>query len=95
MTVGCRVGTAGVCFSVHNPSVMPRTVQLQIFERSFSTKGTGRGLGTYSMKLLSERYLGGRVWFSSSKGEGTTFYAEYPLEAPQTIGADQPSASAD
>jgi K+-sensing histidine kinase KdpD len=95
VTVGCRVGTAGVCFSVHNPSVMPRTVQLQIFERSFSTKGTGRGLGTYSMKLLSERYLGGRVWFSSTKGEGTTFYAEYPLEAPQTVEADQPSAQVD
>lgn len=38
---------------------MPRTSQLQIFQRSFSTKGKGRGLGTYSIKLLTERYLKG------------------------------------
>ncbi len=68
-----------VTFSVHNPMVMPREVQLQIFNRSFSTKGSGRGLGTYSMKMLSERYLHGRVRFTSAEGEGTTFYAEYPL----------------
>ena len=28
---------------------------------AFSTKGRGRGLGAYSMRLLSERYLRGRV----------------------------------
>jgi signal transduction histidine kinase len=72
-----------VIFSVHNPAVMPRHAQLQIFNRSFSTKGEGRGLGTYSMKLLSERYLHGRVWFQSQKGAGTTFYAAYPLDWPE------------
>ncbi len=51
---------------------------MQMFHRSFSTKGTGRGLGTYSMKLLSERYLGGSVTFRSIPGEGTTFTARYP-----------------
>ena len=34
----------------------------RIFQRSFSTKAErGRGLGTYSMKLLGEGYLHGRV----------------------------------
>lgn len=65
-------------FSVHNAKVMPRHVQLQIFNRSFSTKGEGRGLGTYSIKMLSERYLHGRVWFESRQGAGTTFFGEYP-----------------
>ncbi len=46
-------------FTVHNESVMPLEVQLQLFQRSFSTKGGNRGLGTYSVKLLTERYLGG------------------------------------
>ena len=38
---------------------MPDEVKAQIFERSFSTKGRGRGIGTYSIKLLTERYLEG------------------------------------
>jgi sensor histidine kinase regulating citrate/malate metabolism len=47
-----------------------------MFKRSFTTKGIGRGLGTYSMKLLGEKYLKGKVGFESSKQNGTTFYIE-------------------
>ncbi|MFA7348153.1 MAG: ATP-binding protein, partial [Desulfurivibrionaceae bacterium] len=57
---------------------MPENVQLQIFQRSFSTKGTGRGLGTYSIKLLGERYLKGRVSFTSTPEKGTTFRFRCP-----------------
>ncbi len=46
-------------FWVHNHAVMPESVQRQVFQRSFTTKGRGRGLGTYSVKLLTERYLEG------------------------------------
>jgi signal transduction histidine kinase len=67
-------------FWMNNPGEMPRQVQLQVFQRSFSTKGRGRGLGTYSMRLLTERYLGGRVSFSSSASEGVTFRATYPKQ---------------
>jgi signal transduction histidine kinase len=80
VTLGCRLHGDKIEFWVHNPTVMPRDVQLQVFQRSFSTKGNGRGLGTYSMRLLSERYLGGHVTFDSSPVEGTTFRALYPLE---------------
>jgi signal transduction histidine kinase len=73
VTLASQPFQAGVSFSVHNPAYIPRDVQLQLFKRSFSTKGNGRGLGTYSMKLLTERYLGGRITFSSSQEEGTTF----------------------
>jgi hypothetical protein len=66
-------------FSVHNNSVIPEDVQLQIFQRSFSTKGANRGIGTYSIKLFTERYLKGKVWFSSENENGTTFYLRYPL----------------
>ena len=65
--------------SIHNESYMPKDVQLQIFQRSFSTKGTGRGVGTYSMKLFAEKYLCGKIYFTSSKEEGTTFYFEHPI----------------
>ncbi len=79
VTVGCEADDGEVRFWVHNDGVMPRDVQLQVFQRSFSTKGAGRGLGTYSMKLLTEKYLNGRVEFISSDGEGTVFRACYPL----------------
>jgi signal transduction histidine kinase len=78
VTVGCRRADGRIEFSVHNPAVIPRQAQLQIFQRSFSTKGCGRGLGTYSMRLLSG-YLQGEVSFTSCEGEGTIFRATYPL----------------
>lgn len=80
VTVGCEQYFDYVRFWVHNPKVMPRHVQLQVFQRSFSTKGDGRGLGTYSMKLLTENYLQGRISFESTPKEGTTFMATYPLQ---------------
>lgn len=82
-SAGFRAREGGVEFWVQNPAFMPREVQLQVFKRSFSTKGAGRGLGTYSVKLLAERYLQGRVWFTSSPGEGTTFRVWLPLELPE------------
>ncbi len=79
VTLGCNKSENEVEFWVNNPSFMPKEVQLQVFQRSFSTKGAGRGLGTYSMKLLSERYLNGKVTFETSMEKGTTFKATYPL----------------
>ena len=78
VTLGfCLRGEDGE-FSVHNPQVMPPEVKRQVFRRSFSTKGKGRGLGTYGMKLLTERYLLGRMRFDSAPGKGTTFRACLP-----------------
>jgi signal transduction histidine kinase len=67
---------------VHNPVYIMPEIQLQIFQRSFSTKGSGRGLGTYSIRLFSERYLKGKVSFTSNPQEGTTFRVQYPLLWP-------------
>jgi signal transduction histidine kinase len=78
VTLGCRAAAGGVEFWVHNPAFIPRRVQLQVFQRSFSTKAKDRGLGTYSMKLLSETYLQGRVSFTSTPEAGTIFAATYP-----------------
>ncbi len=61
-------------FSVHNPKFIPRNIEMQVFMRSFSTKGTQRGLGTYSMKILGEQHLKGRVDFTTSEAGGTTFF---------------------
>ena len=64
---------------VHNKTYIPNDVQLQLFQRSYSTKGKGRGLGTYSMKLIGERYLNGQVNFTSTPEQGTVFFIELPL----------------
>ena len=92
ITVGCQRLFDYVRFWVHNPQHIPRRVQLQIFQRSFSTKGVSRGLGTYSMKLLSEAYLQGRVSFTTSETEGTTFMAMYPQKWVNLSEKVMPSA---
>ena len=79
VTVKAAAGEGRITFSVNNPKVMDEHVRRQVFQRSFSTKGTNRGIGTYSMKLLGENYLKGKVWFESSEPEGTTFYFELPF----------------
>ncbi len=76
----CGLKNNMVIFSVHNSSFIPKDIQSQLFNRSVSTKGAGRGLGLYSMKFLTEMYLNGTITFTSSKEEGTTFTASYPLK---------------
>ncbi len=68
----------GAMLWVHNQSFMSDEVQLQIFNRSFSTKSPDRGLGTYSMKLLTEKFMKGKISFTSSPLNGTTFIIEIP-----------------
>ncbi len=72
-----------VTFSVWNRAPIPETVAARVFHRSFTTKrGVGRGLGTYSMKLLGESCLGGRVDFRTSPESGTEFRFRLPLATP-------------
>lgn len=78
VTLGWEAAAQGrVRFTVHNPTVMAEEVARRVFQRSFSTKAfRGRGLGTFSMKLLGERYLGGAVDFVSNSPEGTRFFID-------------------
>jgi len=69
----------GVMFCVWNREAIPEPVALRMFQRSFTTrKAPGRGIGTYVMKLLAERYLGGEVDFSTSEQDGTVFRVSLP-----------------
>lgn len=76
VTLSCLKTGTGAVFTVHNPRFMPDDIRLQVFQRSFSTKGAGRGLGTYSIRLLTEKYLKGKVSFTSG-ASGTEFRIEY------------------
>ena len=80
VSITCKRDKNNIIFSVHNTTFMEKNIQLDLFKRSFSTKAPGRGWGTYSMKLLTEKYLGGKIEFTSTEEDGTTFYAKYPLK---------------
>jgi signal transduction histidine kinase len=76
-----RIDDEGVSvrFSVWNRGAIPEEVQLRIFQRYFSTKAdSGRGIGTFVMKLFGEQFLGGKTGFTSSPADGTTFWLELP-----------------
>ncbi|MGE0019966.1 MAG: ATP-binding protein [Draconibacterium sp.] len=76
VTLLCSKSGENIRFSVHNNTYIPRDIQLQLFKRSFTTKGVGRGIGTYSMKLLGEKYLKGNVGFESTEETGTLFFID-------------------
>jgi signal transduction histidine kinase len=69
-----------ISFCVWNGQEIPPETARRIFQLHFSTKSvTGRGIGTYSMKLIGEKLLGGKVSFSSSASEGTVFRFTVPV----------------
>lgn len=69
-----------IVFHVWNPVFIPPEVQLRLFQRNFSTKAeAGRGIGTFSMKLLGEEVLGGHLDYTTSRTDGTEFRFEHPI----------------
>ncbi len=67
-------------FYVWNAQEIPAEIIHRIFERNFTTKEhSGRGIGTFSMKLFGEEILGGQVSFTSSRQKGTIFRFSHPI----------------
>jgi signal transduction histidine kinase len=61
---------------------IPYEDQKYIFQKFFRSKGGekgGTGLGLFITKSIVEK-LGGKIWFESSEGEGTTFYFTLPIK---------------
>ena len=82
VSVGIDNNEGKIRFWVKNNQVIARDIQMQLFQRSFSTKGNGRGIGTYSIKLLTENYLKGKVSFVSNESDGTVFSIDLNLKFP-------------
>ncbi len=80
ITLGCATEDEWACLWVHNQGCIAEDARRQIFGRFYSTKGRNRGLGTYSVRLLTERYLGGSVALESSVAQGTTFKISIPQQ---------------
>lgn len=67
-------GRNDVTFCVWNHICIPVEFRERIFQRNYTTKDEpGYGLGTYSIKLFGETFLGGKVSFESSEESGTVF----------------------
>lgn len=88
VTLSCGRGPGGIFYRVRNPGVMDEAVRLQLFTRFFSTKGPGRGLGTYSARLLTEEYLQGRLLMRSEPEVGTEFSVILPESLPSPQNCD-------
>jgi PAS domain S-box-containing protein len=63
---------------------IPESQQKNMFQKLFradnasSISAQGTGLGLYGAKMTTER-LGGKIWFESAEGKGTTFFVELPI----------------
>lgn len=80
--VGSAPGDPGVrtYFVRDNGVGVPAAHQAQLFQafrRLHPGLAAGEGMGLVMVRRMLER-LGGRVWFESAEGEGTTFYFTLP-----------------
>jgi signal transduction histidine kinase len=62
-----------------NGTGIPKEVQAKLFTPNFTTKSSGTGLGLSIIRKYVET-AGGRIWFESSMGKGSTFFVELPLK---------------
>ncbi|HAA12840.1 MAG TPA: hypothetical protein DCE41_14565 [Cytophagales bacterium] len=60
-----------------NGTGIAEEIQNKVFVPNFSTKYTGSGIGLAIAKRGIE-HAGGRIWFETEQGKGTTFFIELP-----------------
>ncbi len=61
-----------------NGKGIPEEIREKMFVPNFTTKTSGMGLGLAIVKGIIES-AGGKIWFETKTGKGTTFYIELPL----------------
>lgn len=80
VTISAHGNGSELTITVHNPGAIDPAIKPNIFDRSFSTKGKGRGVGTYSVQLFAKEYLKGEVGFKSTPENGTEFWIRIPYQ---------------
>jgi signal transduction histidine kinase len=64
-----------------NGSGITESDKERIFRPNFTTKSSGMGLGLAMVQRMVET-AGGRVWFETEEGKGSTFFVALPLRKP-------------
>ena len=75
---------------------VPDQVQEKIFEPFFTTKSVGQGTGlglTVAYAIVQEH--GGRIRIASKKGQGASFFVEFPLTTTVSQKVTRPTKSED
>lgn len=65
---------------------IPVDAQQKVFDPFFTTKNVGQGTGqglAIAHQVIVQKH-GGKLWFETEPNVGTTFFAQLPIEDPQT-----------
>lgn len=71
-----------ICIRDTGPGIPPQ-IQSRIFDPFFTTKAVGKGTGqglAIAQNIIVRKH-GGRIYFETKAGEGTSFYIRLPLES--------------
>ena len=71
-------GDSVLIYVKDNGTGIPEEIREKVFQPNFSTKFAGSGIGLALAKRGVE-YMGGKIWFETMQGQGTTFYIHLPL----------------
>ena len=89
VSISAQTQSASILFSIRDTGIgIAPLDQPRLFEKFFrggqreAYQQRGSGLGLAIVKSIAERH-GGRAWFESQLGKGSSFYLEIPLKVPQ------------
>ncbi len=97
-SASASAGRMELLFTISDTGVgIPEKRSTEIFsgftqlEDSLTRRHGGTGLGLATAKILIEK-MGGKLWFKSREGEGSTFFVQVPLEV--IAATNRPSVTA-
>jgi two-component system, NtrC family, sensor kinase len=70
-----------------NGTGIPLAIRSRIFDPFFTTKGVGKGTGqglALAHNVIVKKH-GGKIWFETEIGQGTTFYIHLPLKPANPV----------